>query len=121
MNDQAPPEVRNAAGYTGGWYLPIICSGRMTHPLEALSFVFEHEILGTAYTAPPATVHQTRQKDAVDVPGRSRESLRFLCPTCGSSTLVDRRRFSLEVQEKRENNAPCLDVAEFDRPPRAGA
>jgi hypothetical protein len=99
-------------GWTGGWLLPVVCTDRGRHPMVLICHAYEHEVFGTAYTAPPGRVRQTRAN--LGIPGWSRESVRLFCGTCTRTPSVDRRRWGQVLDQARHAEVQWLDVSGLD-------
>lgn len=98
----------------GSWLLPIVCTGRGAHPMALLSHAFDDPAIGLSYSADPRFVHQTRASSAVDVPGVSRESIRFTCPQCSATPTVGRERWSQYLCDARADDFVYVDVSRLD-------
>jgi hypothetical protein len=109
-------ELLKLADYTGGWWMPVVCTGHGVHEPRILCHAYEHAVFGAAYSAPFTTVHQTRRRDAIGVPGWSRESITLVCPSaqCQERHEVSRSRWGTVVDNARSVGRAWLDVAELD-------
>jgi hypothetical protein len=105
------------AGWDGDWIVPVVCFHE-SEPPTLICHLFTHERGGLYYTAgspdSPRNVRQTRTREAIGVPGNSRESVRPTCPTCGRSPLVSRKRWDRIISDTRERRLTVLPLSTLD-------
>lgn len=102
--------------YAGGWWAPVVCTGKGSHPPALISFLFEDPAVGVVYGAPLLKVSQHRTADTPGKPGVSRDSIRFSCThaACRRTPTVARTRWNEEIARVQAEMSVWLDVSALD-------